>query len=59
MSNHPHKVSIDVRERLLTDWDDEGGEGVTADDATIVHDILWRYLAETSKTPCEHFIRSE
>jgi hypothetical protein len=24
----------------LTDWDDEGGEGVATDDTSIVHDVL-------------------
>jgi hypothetical protein len=24
----------------LTDWDDEGGEGVATDDTPIVHDVL-------------------
>jgi len=35
---------------LLTDWDDESGESVTANDATIVHDILRSNLPkETEK----------
>lgn len=28
----------------LTDWDDEGGECVTADDTAIVHDVLRGHL---------------
>ena len=27
---------------VLTDWDDKGGEGVTADNTAVIHDVLRR-----------------
>ena len=37
------------RDRGLTDGDDEGGEGVSADDAAIVHDVLGGNFAAEQK----------
>ena len=34
---------------LLTDRDDEGGESVTTDDASVVHDVLRGDLSVTGK----------
>ena len=32
---------------VLTDWDDKGGEGVTADNTAIIHDVLRRNFPVT------------